>query len=250
MKSSDLLELSRELTGNANPCLDHRISVTSPSSSYVGAQAIVRSDGELSGWIGGGCVQSAARARLCARLLRRSHNDYASVTPKIRARPSMFDRWRAPATEKWSCLFNLPQCLLGCASMANTHCQNCCVACPRSGFRPADGRRSGRRRGVGQLYGIRDTASAFPAARSCTGARNVRLDRHARRRRRGCAGSRATLERTLRVGYRQSTQSRTTSHRHGLRGISKERIEAMHAPAALTSARSRRTRSRSQQLPV
>jgi len=33
MKSSDLLELSRELTGNANPCLDHRKSVTSPSSS-------------------------------------------------------------------------------------------------------------------------------------------------------------------------------------------------------------------------
>jgi len=63
MKSSDLLELSRELTRQNQP---HAwitvISVTSPSSSYVGAQAIVRSDGELSGWIGGGCVQSAAKA--------------------------------------------------------------------------------------------------------------------------------------------------------------------------------------------
>jgi xanthine dehydrogenase accessory factor len=63
MKSSDLLELSRELTRQNKP---HAwitvISVTSPSSSYVGAQAIVKSDGELSGWIGGGCVQSAARA--------------------------------------------------------------------------------------------------------------------------------------------------------------------------------------------
>jgi xanthine dehydrogenase accessory factor len=63
MKSSDLLELSRELTRQNQP---HAwitvISVTSPSSSYVGAQAIVKSDGELSGWIGGGCVQSAARA--------------------------------------------------------------------------------------------------------------------------------------------------------------------------------------------
>ena len=63
MKSADLLELSRELTRQCQP---HAwitvISVTSPSSSYVGAQAIVRSDGELSGWIGGGCVQSAARA--------------------------------------------------------------------------------------------------------------------------------------------------------------------------------------------
>jgi xanthine dehydrogenase accessory factor len=63
MKPADLLELSRELTRQCQP---HAwitvISVTSPSSSYVGAQAIVRSDGELSGWIGGGCVQSAARA--------------------------------------------------------------------------------------------------------------------------------------------------------------------------------------------
>ena len=63
MKSPDLLELSRELTRQNQP---HAwitvISVTSPSSSYVGAQAIVAADGELSGWIGGGCVQSAARA--------------------------------------------------------------------------------------------------------------------------------------------------------------------------------------------
>jgi xanthine dehydrogenase accessory factor len=63
MKSSDLLELSRDLTRQNQP---HAwitvISVTSPSSSYVGAQAIVKSNGELSGWIGGGCVQSAARA--------------------------------------------------------------------------------------------------------------------------------------------------------------------------------------------
>jgi xanthine dehydrogenase accessory factor len=63
MKSSDLLELSRELTRqNQAHAWITVISVTSPSSSYVGAQAIVRSDGELSGWIGGGCVQSAARA--------------------------------------------------------------------------------------------------------------------------------------------------------------------------------------------
>ena len=38
------------------------VGVKSPSSAYVGAQAIVTSDGELHGWIGGGCVQSTARA--------------------------------------------------------------------------------------------------------------------------------------------------------------------------------------------
>ena len=63
MQSPDLFEISRELTQQHQP---HAwitvISVTGPSSSYVGAQAIVRADGELEGWIGGGCVQSAARA--------------------------------------------------------------------------------------------------------------------------------------------------------------------------------------------
>jgi len=63
LKSSDLLELSRELSHQRQP---HAwitvVSVTNPSSSYVGAQAIVRADGALCGWIGGGCVQSAARA--------------------------------------------------------------------------------------------------------------------------------------------------------------------------------------------
>jgi xanthine dehydrogenase accessory factor len=63
LKSSDLFELSRELSHQRQP---HAwitvVSVTSPSSSYVGAQAIVTADGALSGWIGGGCVQSAAKA--------------------------------------------------------------------------------------------------------------------------------------------------------------------------------------------
>ena len=63
MESLDLLELSRDLTRQHQP---HAwitvISVTSPSSAYVGAQAIVKSDGEIHGWIGGGCVQGAARA--------------------------------------------------------------------------------------------------------------------------------------------------------------------------------------------
>jgi len=63
LKSSDLLELSRELSHQRQP---HAwitvVSVTSPSSSYVGAQAIVTADGAISGWIGGGCVQGAAKA--------------------------------------------------------------------------------------------------------------------------------------------------------------------------------------------
>ena len=63
MSSPDLFELARELTRLRLP---HAwitvITVSAPSSSYVGAQAIVKSDGEMTGWIGGGCVQGIARA--------------------------------------------------------------------------------------------------------------------------------------------------------------------------------------------
>ena len=62
MSSYNLLELSRELTRLGQP---HAwitvIAVSAPSSSYIGAQAIVKADGEMTGWIGGGCVQSIAR---------------------------------------------------------------------------------------------------------------------------------------------------------------------------------------------
>ena len=63
MSSPDLFELARELTRLRQP---HAwitvIAVSAPSSSYPGAQAIVTSDGAMTGWIGGGCVQSVARA--------------------------------------------------------------------------------------------------------------------------------------------------------------------------------------------
>ena len=63
MSSPDLFELSRELSRLHQP---HAwmtvIAVSAPSSSYVGAQAIVKSDGDMTGWIGGGCVQGIARA--------------------------------------------------------------------------------------------------------------------------------------------------------------------------------------------
>jgi xanthine dehydrogenase accessory factor len=63
MKAADLFELSNELFQRRQP---HAwitvVAVKAPSSAYLGAQAIVTSDGQLHGWIGGGCVQSIARA--------------------------------------------------------------------------------------------------------------------------------------------------------------------------------------------
>jgi xanthine dehydrogenase accessory factor len=69
MKTAELVEFSNELFQQRQP---HAwitvVAVKPPSSAYVGAQAIVTSDGELHGWVGGGCVQSTARAAALASL--------------------------------------------------------------------------------------------------------------------------------------------------------------------------------------
>jgi xanthine dehydrogenase accessory factor len=92
MKTADLFELSNELIQQRQP---HAwitvVGVKSPSSAYVGAQAIVTPDGQLHGWIGGGCVQSAARAAALGSLtsmapqrLRLSNSSDSSEDPDVR----------------------------------------------------------------------------------------------------------------------------------------------------------------------
>jgi xanthine dehydrogenase accessory factor len=92
MKTADLFELSNELIQQRQP---HAwitvVGVKSPSSAYVGAQAIVTSDGQLHGWIGGGCVQSTARAAALGSLtsmapqrLRLSNSTDSSEDPDVR----------------------------------------------------------------------------------------------------------------------------------------------------------------------
>jgi xanthine dehydrogenase accessory factor len=92
MKTADLFELSNELIQQRQP---HAwitvVGVKSPSSAYVGAQAIVTSDGQLHGWIGGGCIQSTARAAALGSLtsmtpqrLRLSNSSDSSEDPDVR----------------------------------------------------------------------------------------------------------------------------------------------------------------------
>lgn len=99
MKSSDLFELSRELSQQRQP---HAwitvVSVTNPSSSYVGAQAIVTADGALSGWIGGGCVQSAAKAAALGSL--------ASVIPQKMRLSNLKDASEAIDVRPMACASN------------------------------------------------------------------------------------------------------------------------------------------------
>lgn len=92
MKTADLFELSNELIQQRQP---HAwitvVAVKSPSSAYVGAQAIVTSDGQLHGWIGGGCVQGTARAAALGSLtsmapqrLRLSNSSDSGEDPDVR----------------------------------------------------------------------------------------------------------------------------------------------------------------------
>jgi xanthine dehydrogenase accessory factor len=92
MKTADLFELSNELFQQRQP---HAwitvVGVKAPSSAYVGAQAIVTADGTLHGWIGGGCVQSTARAAALGSLtsmapqrLRLSNASDNSEDPDVR----------------------------------------------------------------------------------------------------------------------------------------------------------------------
>ena len=58
MNDDPLQELARELNGRGEPyALVTVVRAVAPTSAYVGAQAIVRADGTLHGWIGGGCAR-------------------------------------------------------------------------------------------------------------------------------------------------------------------------------------------------
>jgi xanthine dehydrogenase accessory factor len=62
MDAFKLFELSKELSEERQP---HAwvtvIGVQGATAAYIGAQAIVDANGEMHGWIGGGCVQGTAR---------------------------------------------------------------------------------------------------------------------------------------------------------------------------------------------
>jgi xanthine dehydrogenase accessory factor len=71
MTTNDLLLLAQALSQRGEPyAMVTVVRVTAPTSAYVGAQAIVRGDGTLEGWIGGGCakgvVVAAAREAIAA----------------------------------------------------------------------------------------------------------------------------------------------------------------------------------------
>jgi xanthine dehydrogenase accessory factor len=85
MTSHELLQLAQALNARDEPyAVVTVVRVAPPTSAYVGAQAIVRHDGSLAGWVGGGCardvVVAAAREAIATgepKLLRIANDDAA-----------------------------------------------------------------------------------------------------------------------------------------------------------------------------
>ena len=95
MTSNALLELAQALTRRGEAyAMVTVVRVTAPTSAYVGAQAIVRGDGTLEGWIGGGCakdvVVAAARDAIAAgepKLIRISNEQLQTTEPGVEEHP-------------------------------------------------------------------------------------------------------------------------------------------------------------------
>jgi xanthine dehydrogenase accessory factor len=61
MTNDELLELAHELAARGERyAIVTVVRAVAPTSAYVGAQALVTSDGTLRGWVGGGCAQGIA----------------------------------------------------------------------------------------------------------------------------------------------------------------------------------------------
>ena len=63
MTGHELMRVAQALTERDEPyAMVTVVRVAAPTSAYVGAQAIVRRDGTIEGWIGGGCAQEVVIA--------------------------------------------------------------------------------------------------------------------------------------------------------------------------------------------
>ncbi len=74
--SNSILELAYQLTQAGEPfVLATVVWCEAPTSAKPGAQALVRTNGEMTGWIGGSCAQPVV-LREAARLLREGGDPY------------------------------------------------------------------------------------------------------------------------------------------------------------------------------
>jgi xanthine dehydrogenase accessory factor len=88
MTANEILQLAQSLNERDEPyAMVTVVRVAAPTSAYIGAQAIVRRDATIEGWIGGGCAKdiviAAAQEAIASgepKLVRIANDDYAPET--------------------------------------------------------------------------------------------------------------------------------------------------------------------------
>ena len=96
---SDVFEESLELRAREEPfVLATVVAYKSPQSAKPGSRAIIKSDGTISGWVGGGCVQPIV-LREAQQALRSGQPKLISISPD----PAHADDWQGVESYRMTC---------------------------------------------------------------------------------------------------------------------------------------------------
>jgi len=96
--SSDILDQALHLRSEEQPfVLATVVAYKSPQSAKPGSKAIIRSDGTVTGWVGGGCVQPIV-LREAKKVLETGKPKLLSISPE-----SAHDDWKGVESYRMSC---------------------------------------------------------------------------------------------------------------------------------------------------
>src|SRR6185369_17791940 len=98
-RMNDVLDLWSELRARGEPfVLATVVAYKSPQSAKPGSRAIIRADGSMSGWVGGGCVQPIV-LREAQQALRTGQPKLLSISPDA----SHTDDWHGVESYRMTC---------------------------------------------------------------------------------------------------------------------------------------------------
>ena len=97
--AEDVIDLWSELRARGEPCvLATVVAYKSPQSAKPGSRAVIKSDGSISGWVGGGCVQPIV-LREAKQALRSGEPKLLSISPDA----AHTDDWKGVESYRMTC---------------------------------------------------------------------------------------------------------------------------------------------------
>jgi xanthine dehydrogenase accessory factor len=97
-KHGDILDQWQQLRKGEEPfVLATVVAFKSPQSARPGSKAIIRSDGSINGWVGGGCVQPIV-LREAKKALETGEPKLVSICPE-----STHDDWKGVESYRMTC---------------------------------------------------------------------------------------------------------------------------------------------------